>query len=450
MPSATPLPGTPSHLVLFGAEDLLTRGGCPVCHYVAGVDGRFVAWFALEGHADPVMITRLCASLGLCPRHTRGLLAQPGADARLTPVYCYLLHAARECLTAGKQPRLGCPACARDADGASRALSTLLTGLADPRIRDRYRRLGGLCMPHLRDAVRHAGRRDAAWLAETALSRLAAGPSFAELAGDTDPDAGIRAQLRARLAVSGSHAPAASSAAGERASRRDGACVVCRAAAEAERDWLDGIIRLPAYAVRWEIRARDVCAAHLQDAWAHAGGARADAAAASRDLSPGLLAAVCEDAASWLAAAASAAGGMAITHRLARRRRNRRASGDAPCPVCRAARAAAGQQLSALRAAPGHGTAPRPAAPGLNRPGICVRHVLSLRELDARAGDLAARDIIRRADQLMAGLGEAFRKRTWEHRHEARGEEMSTWQHAVALIDGRVYGGGSPAPLQHF
>jgi hypothetical protein len=448
MPGATPVPRGPSHLTLYGAEDLLAAEECPVCRYVAEVDGRFLGWFALGGHADASMITRLCESLGLCPRHTRGLLAQPGADARLTPVYRYLLRAAREYLTSGEPPRMACPACARDVDGAGRALDTLLAGLQEAQVRDRYTSLGGLCVPHVRAAAGHAGRRDAAWLADIALSRLASGQaSFAMLAGATDPDAEVRAGLRSGLTVIEPRTAAESAAAGERAGRCGVACVVCCAAAKVERDCLIGITGLPGSEEPQGIRACELCAAHLQDAWAQAVGARAGAGASPRDLSSGLLVSLREDAMSWLGRDAVARSGLAVMNPLSRRRRIRPGSGPAECPVCRAAQSAAQQHLSALGAAPGPGMPPSMGAPGPGEPGVCVRHVFSLRELNSGAGAVAARRAISRADQLVAGLEEAFRKRTWAHRHEARGHEMSAWRRAAALIDGRVYGGGPPAPL---
>ena len=97
-------------------------------------------------------VTRLCASLGTCPRHTRGLMSQPGAARRLTALYRYLTRAARDRL-AGHAARLaGCPGCGHNDGAVGRALETLLEGLSDGPVRDRYRELGGLCIPHLRAA----------------------------------------------------------------------------------------------------------------------------------------------------------------------------------------------------------------------------------------------------------------------------------------------------------
>lgn len=176
MPAATPLPRGPVVLTLYSATDLLTGPGCPVCRYAGEAASRYLAWFALEGHADAVTVTRLCASLGMCPRHTRGLMSQPGAARRLTALYRYLVRAARDRL-AGHAARLaGCPACEHDDGAAGRALETLLEGLADGPVRHRYRELGSLCIPHLRAASARGDQRLIAWLAQTMTAAITARP----------------------------------------------------------------------------------------------------------------------------------------------------------------------------------------------------------------------------------------------------------------------------------
>ena len=171
MPSAAPVPRGPSVLALGNAAELLTRPGCPVCRHAAEASDRHLAWFALEAHADPVTITRLCASLGMCARHTRRLIGQPGAAARLTVIYRYLLQAAREQL-AGPGTRLAtCPACQHDQAAAGRALDTLLDGLSETGVRERYLELGGMCWPHVRAAASVRGhRRAVAWIVRAAAT----------------------------------------------------------------------------------------------------------------------------------------------------------------------------------------------------------------------------------------------------------------------------------------
>ena len=64
------MPRGPTVLTLYSAADLLTAPGCPVCRYATEASDRYLRWFALEGHAQPTTITRLCASLGMCAPRT--------------------------------------------------------------------------------------------------------------------------------------------------------------------------------------------------------------------------------------------------------------------------------------------------------------------------------------------------------------------------------------------
>jgi hypothetical protein len=167
MPAAAPVPRGPTVLILYSAMDLLTGPGCPVCRYADEAADRYLAWFAFEAHADAGMITRLCSSLGMCSRHTRALMRQPGAERRLTAVYRYILPVARDWV-GGRAARPGdCPACEHDDAAANRALDTLLDGLAGGQVRERYRRLGGLCIPHLRPTSRRIVPHATKWLAAT-------------------------------------------------------------------------------------------------------------------------------------------------------------------------------------------------------------------------------------------------------------------------------------------
>jgi hypothetical protein len=397
MPSATPLPRGPSRLALFGAEDLLSARGCPVCRYVAEAGDRFAGWFALEAHGDPSMITLLCRSLGPCPRHTRGLLGQPGAEARMTAVYRYLLRAAREYLAEGTSPTARCPACDHDAEAGQRALDTLLTGLGEDGLRERYRDAGGLCLPHLRAAVPRAGRRLAGWLARDMIARLADGtPGLAVIAGDGDHDADVRVRLRRAL-------PA-------RPPPDREVCPACLAAAMAERDALAG-------------PGARLCPAHLREACSGRGPAAAHALTQSSERSV-----------SWLIQVSSAPGLVSAVRRLAGPRRPEAVTGE--CPACDAAGTAADHWLGAWPAAP---------AARASRP--CLRHVMALRRRDPRAARAAVRAGAGATAEVLGDLEEAFAKRAWARRHEPRGPEMTAWLRAAALLDGRVFGGGPARPL---
>ncbi len=413
MPSATPQPPGPSHLALFGAEDLMRPDGCPVCRYVTEANDRFLGWFALESHADADMITRICRSLGFCPRHTRGMLGQPGAAGRMTALYTYLLRAAARFLAGGMPPSGPCLPCARDAEAGDRALETLLAGLGEVDIRDRYRDSHGLCLPHLRAAAPRAGRKLAAWLAEDMLSRRPAGPlPLAVLAGEDDPDADVRARLRASL-------PAAASA-----TLAESVCAACHTACLRERD---AMARCAAAGLAPGEASPGLCPAHLRDACTDSAGTR-------------LLGIESEHAEAWLVSLTTAVSlGSTFRRRTARHGWMRGGQGQGECLACPVVDIL-GQDVQARHPAsvPGH------------QPVLCLRHVLALRRRDPGGATPFVRTAAVRTESVLAGLEHASPMRTWAHRDEALGGEMAPWQRAVALLDGRVYGGGPPRPLSQF
>jgi hypothetical protein len=414
MPAAAPIPRGPSVLTLYTAADLLTGPGCPVCRYAGEASDRYLAWFALEAHTQAATITRLCQSLGMCARHTRGLMSQPGAAPRLTAINRYVLRAARDQLTNRTASLAVCPACDHDDAAASRALDTLLDGLDGSSVRERYCEFGGLCIPHARRAAARTRRRLAAWLAEVLLGAVAAppppGPGW--LAG-TDHDADARAVLRKALPAHTPYGPYA--------------CVACLATARAEGGYLTRILHVSDQSQ--PDRGWLLCGAHLNDAALLAGrdGIQAllawqtDCLAASVSRLPPLFPRWGGAPASWLRSA------------------RRRAHPTAECGVCLRREKAASRALNdicvllcASRTSP-DGPAP-----------LCVRHLMALRALAPSAGRTVARGAVGRADQLIDELDEAFRKGTWAHRQEKRGREMTAWRRAAAFLDGGVFGGCPP------
>ena len=405
MPAAAPVPRGPTVLTLYSAMELLTGPGCPVCRYADEAADRYLAWFAFEAHADAEMITRLCSSLGMCPRHTRALMRQPGAERRLTAVYRYILPVARDWV-GGRAARPGdCPACEHDDAAANRALDTLLDGLADGQARERYRRLGGLCIPHLRPTSRRIAPQVTAWLAATVSEAAAAhraGPGW--LTG-TDPDARLRAALR--RAIPAEKPPGLYE------------CAACQAAARTEVDRLAGILRARDHRPE---RRMLLCAGHLSDLIVLAG-----------QRTQALV--------TWQAACLAAAlvptvptpdrerSRPAIWPRTWRRRTAR---ADA-CPLCIARDAAAQRAIEDLR----ESVRDARQVPGHLVP-LCVRHLLSLKAADRWAGELAAPAAAELAVTLISELDEAFSRNTWARRHEAGGPEMTAWRRAAAFLDGSV------------
>ena len=405
MPAATPLPRGPSVLTLYSAWDLLTAPGCPVCRYAAEVGDRYLGWFALEGHAQPGMIATLGGSLGMCAAHSRRLIGQPGAAIRLTVVYRYVMTAARDRLERGTSAVAACPACEHDNDAAGRALETLLDGLGDTSAAERYRELGGLCIPHLAAASGRAKRRVAAWLRETMHETLAvANPDRLESLSGADHDAEVRAVLRASMPAAGTSEP--------------GACSACMAAMRAERDSLaDLAVRLGSGRYDYTQAAPPMCRTHLADASASAaktGGLRAlltaQAAAATAGSRPGT------DAVRW------------------------RRGGYLRCPACQAGAEAHDRALAKIS------RSLRPSVPVPHRmQPLCARHHLVLRATGEPGAMVAARAAAAAADLLASELAAEFEGTTWARRAANHPPELTAWRRAAAFLDGTVFGGSPPA-----
>ncbi len=396
MPAATPLPRGPSILTLYDAADLLTAPGCPVCRYASEASDRYLRWFALEGHSQPDTITRLCACLGPCARHTRLLMSQPGAAVRMTAVYRYVVTAARDRL-AGRSSRLAtCPGCDHDAAAARRALSTLIEGLADSATMYQCRELGGVCLPHLAAAATVGRRPAVAWLTETMRDLISApGVHPGWLAG-ADPDAEIRAVLRRSLPATGRPAPTA--------------CPLCLASAQAERDALDRLAGLASDGPDPELT---LCAEHLGDATAMTGAANGARAA--------VLA--------WQAECLTATLNTRSAHWLPAGRRHRAPASE--CAVCRARRDAAQRALANV-------SAERRLRTGA---ALCVRHHLVLRGADARVSQVLAPAAVEAADVLIGQLLDAFDAAAQAHSRRAPAPDSFAWRRAAAYLDGAVFGG---------
>jgi hypothetical protein len=406
MPAATPLPRGPSVLSLFGIEDLLTGPGCPVCRYTTEASDRYLRWFALEGHSQPELITTLCASLGMCARHTRGLMSQPGAATRLTPVYRYVLTGVRDRLAGRTLSQVACPACRHDGAAAGRAMDTLVDGLADPAALHLCQHLGGVCLPHLQAAAKHAARRIVDSLAGTLRDTLATRPAGYEWLGGTDYDAETRVALRPRTLA---------------ALLAPGLCAACMAAAEAERE---SLARATEPGVDGADEERPLCAGHLADALAMSrSGQRHVLLVWQSSMLPGEP--------QWRARAISA-------RRLARwlRPTALRSSSD-DCPVCRESCDAA------LRALASAGRAARtPSAAAQEHRGLCVRHQVILRSTDQQAGRALSNASVAAADELIAELAEAFELSTWAGRRDGvEAPESTAWRRAAAFLNGGVFAG---------
>jgi len=397
VPAATPLPRGPSVLALYGAADLLSAPGCPVCRYVTEASDRYAGWFALEGHSQPELITTLCESAGMCARHTRVLMSQPGAATRLTPVYRYVLTGVRDRLAAGTLSPAACPACMHDVAAAGRALDTLLDGLAEAGVLRLCQELGGVCLPHLRAAAGRGSRRTVADLAQIVQETLATSTAGSEWLAGTDYDAEVRICLRQEIPARSSPVPAL--------------CGACLAAAEAERD---SLARATGPGTRDPHRTGGglgLCAGHLAESVVLSSSGQC------RDLLERQF------------------GGLAASRRstadrigplLARRLRPGATSGrSGDCPVCRESTAAALRALASARGA-----------------ALCIRHQAALRSVDRRASRELGPESVAVAAELIGELAEAFELTTWAGRRDAGPAPPSNaWRRAAAYLNGGVFAG---------
>ena len=413
MPAPAPIPRGPSVTTLYTAADLLTGPGCPVCRYTTEAGARYLAWFALEGHAQADTITRLCASLGMCPRHTRGLMSQPGAAVRLTAVYRYIIEAAREHLSGRVARLLACPACEHNDSAAGRALDTLLEDLADRSVRARYRELGGLCLPHLRVAAARGDRRSVDWLSQTLTATLHTKPDHPGWLTGTDPDADVRAVLRQAIPADGHRDPHT--------------CLACLAAGRSESGQLAQI--LGASRTDRPDRRLLLCGTHLNDLAILAG---------PRGLPP-LLAWQADCLAIDLTRLPASPPSWKLGNPANWPWPFRRTANPGTCAICQQKGATAQQALDGFRSLL-RASQPTPDGPV----SLCVRHLLSLRAADPWAGQVTAHRTVDHADTLVAELNEAFRKNTWAYRHENSGAEMTAWRRAAAFLDGEVLCGCPP------
>src|SRR6266571_7785898 len=98
---------------------------------------------------------------------------------------------------------------------------------------------------------------------------------------------------------------------------------------------------------------------------------------------------------------------------------------------------------------------PKPCAPCRRQrppPPACVRHALAQPgpEADGRAAlpRRVVREVVRaRLDVLAWELAELDEKRAWSLRYDPARTEADAWLRALALLDGRIFGGGPAVPL---
>jgi hypothetical protein len=430
-------------------------------------------WFVTENHAVSATLLSLEQSIGFCPAHARRLLAEGGPEVLRLP-WKFTVRGAigwAERLAArpgtGRRrrdpPRRPCPLCQVITRRESAARGDLAASLGNPEVGAAVRDRGGLCYRHFQDLLPGLSPASATVAASAVAVLLAtmppgthqaalavAGHDFDALARAPYLDAHASALLAERPA--GRSAAISSRAPAERmiADLRADSCPICRGAAREETRYL-----------RWLGEHRPgngpaspdlhLCGKHLHDACStgDAGplvtGARA-AAARGPAAARGQAAALAAAAASLARTPHSGKG----RPRASRGKSNRGAPlkafraaaqqliDDDYCRACQVSTSAATRQQALLQACLQDSRVLRALE---ESHGLCLRH--GTQAADSEAAPILGR-LLTQLQQAQWELEEDARKQAWDHRHERRGHEQSTWRLLPALLDGDVFLGIAP------
>jgi hypothetical protein len=162
-------------------QTIMTGTGCPICRLSQQAVHSYLASLLWESVNDPAIRQQLNQSLGFCGSHSRELLTFNGEWLGVAIIQRSLLQEvlrrisdpasapARPPLLAQWQEKLfstgstgseravapatkPCPACVQHAEVEARGLETILKHLHDD-LAEPLRRAGGLCLPHLEQAL---------------------------------------------------------------------------------------------------------------------------------------------------------------------------------------------------------------------------------------------------------------------------------------------------------
>jgi hypothetical protein len=167
--------------------DAFAESGCPICILALRAVSRYMGATNYDSLGDPAIRKQFEASMGFCNRHAHRWLEEAFILGTAQMYRDVLLNIrsevhARSWRGAGLARRVGsllgarkgdaaaddpslrptaaCPACAIHDETESRLLKTLLKGLAEPQFQEAFAQSDGLCLPHLRRALRNAPRQE--------------------------------------------------------------------------------------------------------------------------------------------------------------------------------------------------------------------------------------------------------------------------------------------------
>jgi hypothetical protein len=157
-------------------REMLQQPGCPICHIGHKVARGQIDALLYDSVTDKDSREKLTASMGFCSAHSRELLSFPGERLGATIIEWAVLREAQRRLQRSRpaaapsiRQRLKgqaalrsslaatepCPICVNQAEIETRSLSELLENLLGD-LETPLRAVGGLCWPHLSQAMRAA------------------------------------------------------------------------------------------------------------------------------------------------------------------------------------------------------------------------------------------------------------------------------------------------------
>lgn len=164
------------HSPYFNLLDALRAPGCALCRVGQGAVKRFLEAILYESVVDIGTQRTVSASHGLCPTHSEQLVLRRdtlGTAILYNAILGHLLdelptevpaernwlgrltprRARADGTATDLAPHATCPACRRRDEAAARAVEVLGEHDADPDLTEALRASGGLCVPHLRQAL---------------------------------------------------------------------------------------------------------------------------------------------------------------------------------------------------------------------------------------------------------------------------------------------------------
>ena len=140
--------------------EALGQEGCPICRLGQRVSDRFLDGLLYECVNDPGLRAEIRASRGFCHRHAWEMAKIHGGGLGIAIICRDVLDTVMKEMKRGASaaegllPQRPCPACALQEDMEGIYLSELLRHLDDPQLGQAFAASAGLCLPHLRRALK--------------------------------------------------------------------------------------------------------------------------------------------------------------------------------------------------------------------------------------------------------------------------------------------------------